>query len=215
MTIEHEGMQKRLRFDVILAVLLTAAVSVGITSWWFGKQLAEARLNAAVEAEIGEKSAKAIRAWNRLKQHWNADDDWESQLSKNAPSSSVDVEHAMVKGRPILILGKINDVVTNQDSDGATVLIENHLTQEKYFLRFSLAASSGVAKSMEASTQKEIVSKLDSFILVANIQSVTRTQDTNDQGYFLAHGTLLEEYPAEMILIGPEPLRLEQGTKKE
>jgi hypothetical protein len=198
MTSESEGNRKRLR-DVVIAVLFTAVVSVAITSWWFRKQLAEARRDADIQAQIGETRANAIRAWNRLKQNWNADDDWESKVSEQNPSNSVDVEHAIAKGHPILIVGEVKGVQTNQDG-GATVLVDNNPNLNHYYLHFSLAATSSVAESLLGSTHKDSFSKTDSFILVANIQNVT--QDTSYQGYSLAHGTLLEEYPTRMVLFG-------------
>lgn len=105
-------MRKRLRGEVVIWVLFIMAASWGLSTW-FKKHEEEAKQEAASKAQIAADTERAKSELARLRASWNADDSWEHQVypsDNSAPVYSLDVEHALVKGRPIIVIGEIQDV---------------------------------------------------------------------------------------------------------
>lgn len=201
---------KRLR-GVLIFVLFILAISWGV-SVWFNKNQQEAKEEAASKIKTTARLERAKTELARLRTAWNADDSWVHQVypaNGDAPSYSLEVEHALVSGHPIIVVGEVQDVRTVADQSGPLVLIQSH--RNPVDLRFSLATTPDVANSILSETHGDAMAEFKTFISVATIQSVEKIEPPpdkggNEQDYFLAHGTLHEAYPTHLVVVDPKQL---------
>ncbi len=141
----------RLRGVVIFVLFIL--IALWGASVWFRNNQQEAKQEAASKAEETAKMERAKSALARLRTAWNADYSWEHQVytvNGGAPSYSLDVEHALVSGHPIIVVGEIQDVRTAADQSGPLVLIQSHPyygSHTQIDLRFSLVTTPDLARA--------------------------------------------------------------------
>jgi hypothetical protein len=207
------GTRKWFRVDVVIFVLFIGTVLWG-GSVWFNKHQQEAKQEAANKARTIADTEQAKSALTRLRSAWNADESWEHQVyppSNEAPAFSLEVEHALVNGRPVIVIGEIQDVRTATDQSGPLVLIQSHSSPNLVDLRFSLVTTPDVANSILSETRNDPMAEVETYICVATVQHVEKIQQPpdqagNDQDYFLAHGTLHETYATHLFGLAPKDL---------
>lgn len=205
--------RRLLRADVIITVLFIATVSWGIAIWFKNHQQG-VRQKEASNAETAAETKRAKLALARFRSTWNADESWEHQVfpsNNDAPAYSLDVEHALVNGHPIIIIGEIQDVRTGQDQNSPLVLIQSHASKNLVDLRFSLATTPQLANTILSITHRDPMAEVETFIFVATIQRVEKIEQPpdkadNSQDYFLAHGTLQDAYDTHLFLVEPKEL---------
>src|SRR5690242_3963431 len=106
------AMGKRLRGSVIVWILFIAAASWWGSSW-YKKHQQEAKREAASKAQTAADTEKAKSELARLRVKWNADVSWEHRVfppDSFAPAYSLDIQEALVKSQPIIVIGEIQDV---------------------------------------------------------------------------------------------------------
>jgi hypothetical protein len=207
------SIRKWFRVDVIIFVCFIATVGWGITVW-YNNHRKEVEHDAAYRAKTLAKTEQAKANLARLKNTWNADESWEHEISASgavAPNYSLEIEHALVVGHPVIVVGTIKDVETSGADGVPVVMIENHYSKNELNLRFSLVATPDVANAILATTHNDPLADVKSFISAASIQRVEKIQqppdkEGNDQDYFLAHGTLHEAYATQLFEINPKDL---------
>jgi hypothetical protein len=198
---------------IVIAVVLVLAAAWGIHAW-FKKHQQEAQRDAAYKAHIALETEQAKSALARLRASWNADTSWEHQVyppNNDAPSYSLDIEHALVNGHPIIVIGEIQDVKTIQGQSAPVVLIQSHSSANLVDLRFSLVTTPEIATSILAATRNDPLAQGETFISVATVERVEKIEQPpdsagNDQSYFLAHGTLQEAYGTHLLAAEPKEL---------
>jgi hypothetical protein len=87
--------------------------------------------------------------------------------------------------------------------------VENEIYSNKVNLRFSLSSSPELARFIVSQSQSDELAQLDTFICVANIQSVEKvegapSQEGDENSYFLAHGVLDAAYPTHILALDPK-----------
>lgn len=207
------GTRKLLRGDVIVSLLFIASSCWGISTW-FKKHQQETKRESESKAQIAADTERAKSALTRMRATWNADDSWEHQVyptDNSAPAYSLDVEHALVKGHPIIVIGEIQDVRTSQGQATRLVLVQSHSSPNLVDLRFSLETPPEVANSILSATRNAPLPGVETFIAVVTIERVEKIEQPpdkadNDQDYFLAHGTLHETYDTHLLAVGPKEL---------
>ena len=203
-----------IRVDIVVCVLFIVTAFWGISTW-FEKHQREAQEEAANKAHAAAETQQAKAAFARLRSTWKADDSWEHKVypsTNDAPSFSLDVEHALVNGSPIIVIGEVQDVRTSEDQGSPLVLIRSHASKNLVDLRFSLVATPEVANSILSSTRHDSLAEFETVIAVATVQRVEKVEQPpdvhdNDQTYFLAHGTLHEAYATHRLMLDPKELR--------
>jgi hypothetical protein len=199
--------------ETIIIVLVIANVAWG-TGAWYKKHRAEEELEAARQAQTLARTERAKAALVHLENVWNADGSWEDEITSptgDRPSYSMEVEHALVKGHPVIVIGTIQDVETGGGQGDSVIEIENHFGAHEAKLRFSLTASPEVATSILSATHNDALADVKTFICVASIEHVDKVEPPVDkggdeQGYFLAHGTLHEAYSTQLFERTPKDL---------
>lgn len=201
------------RFDLLITILF-----LGVISWggfaWLKKHRQEASQEEATKEQTAEKTGLAKAALARLRSTWDADDSWKHQVypsSGDPPSYSLDVEHALATGRPIIVVGEILDVQSSKDQSAPLVLIQSDSGSTPVDLRFSLAATPQLADAILSATRNNAMADIETFIVVASVQNVEKVERPpdkadNDQDYFLAHGTLQEAYDTHLLMLEPKDL---------
>jgi hypothetical protein len=207
------SIRKWLRADVIIFVCLFATAGWGITVW-FKKHQEEARHDAVYKANKLAKTERAKSALARLKNDWNADVSWERKIyapGVAAPSYSLEIEHALVNGHPVIVIGTIQDVEMSGDQGSPVVLMESHSSPNELKLRFSLVTTTDVANAILSETHNNPMAVFETFISAASMQHVEKIHQSsdkygNDQDYFLVHGTLHEAYATHLFVLSPKDL---------
>jgi hypothetical protein len=205
--------RKWLRADVVILALFILTASWG-ASVWFKKHQQQTKQEEAIKAETTADTERAKSALAELRAAWNADDSWEHQVyppSNEAPIYTLEVEHALVNGRNIIVIGEIQDVRTATDQSGPVVLIQSHSSPNSVDLRFSLVTTHDVANSILSESRTHPPDEFETFISVAAIQHVEKIEqpadkEGNEQDYFLAHGTLFATRPTHLFEPDPKDL---------
>jgi hypothetical protein len=185
-------MTLRSKIILLFALLIAAA---GIAVWFYrGHQEEQRKANAKAAEEERIRSVVA-----NVKNSWSANDEWENDFSApNAPiiPYTLEVENALVKGRPLIFYGIVEDVHAYGDQDSSIVMIRVLGKTNRLNLRLSLKANINTIDPILHDKHRIF----DTFIIAATIASVENVQVPpdkydNDQGYFLAHGILHEAQP--------------------
>lgn len=201
--------RKWFRVDVIIFICFLATAGWGI-SVWFKKHQQEAKQEAASRAETQAKTIRAKSALARLKTAWNADDSWEHKIQ--SASYSLEIEHALVTGSPIIVIGTIQDIKTVGDQGQFVVLIDDDdFSSAEINLTFSLMTTPDVANAILADTHNDSIAESSTFLATATIERVEKVEqppdkEGNDQDYFLAHGKLLGYYDTQMFYLNRKDL---------
>lgn len=194
-----------LRSKCILLLALMA-VSAGIATWFYhGHQIEQGKANAAAAEK---ERARTIVA--KVKSTWNADDGWEDVFS--SPSSSltpytINVQQALIKGRPLIFFGTVDDVRSSGEQGSSIVLIRcegrtDKLRMGLLRLRLSLLSTPEVTDALLRNKPR----LFETYVFAATVTGVEKVamppdKDDNDQDYFLAHGTLQEAQPIDTFFI--------------
>jgi hypothetical protein len=189
----HNRDTLRQKAPQLLTVLVVAA---GVVAWLYHSHEVKRRASEAAEAAEAAKELQARLVVAGVRNAWNAIDDWEDGLpSKNAAFTTytIDLENALIKGRPVIAFGLLDDVRKSAQQDNPIVLFQDMARTRQIDLRFSLSAAPATTKAfLDHKDQNS-----DMFVLVATITSVEKVtmppdNNDNDQDYFLAHGILHE-----------------------
>jgi hypothetical protein len=159
---EDMHVRKLARFDNFLyAVFLVIVLWGGLV--FIKNRRQESKLDAEKKARSAADIALAKSALVRLRSTWKADDSWENQVSAAtyAPSYSMEIEHALVKTSPIIVIGEIQDVKTSLDRSDPLILIRNHHSRNLLDLRFSLVATPEIANSILSATRHNPMAEVD------------------------------------------------------
>ena len=188
--------------------LLTLLVVVaGIAAWLYHSHEAKRRAAEAVEAAAVARDNQARSIVARVRNSWNADDDWEDTFSAKGAAItpySIELENALIKGRPIIAFGFVEDVRKSGEQDNSIVLIQGNGRTSTIDLRFSLLSAPATTEAI-LNYRSQYPGTL---VFAATITSIERVslppdKDDNDQDFFLAHGVLHE---AQLIgLLDPPP----------
>lgn len=177
----------------MLFVLLIAAA--GIAVWFYrGHQEEQRKANAKAAEEERVKSVVT-----KVENSWNANDDWDDVFTApDAPHNpyTLEVENALVKGRPLIFYGTVEDVRAYGDQGSSIVLIRVWSRTNRPNLRLSLKAATNTMDPILHDKHRIF----DTFVIAATIASVENVQAPsdkydNDQDYFLAQGILHEAQP--------------------
>jgi hypothetical protein len=175
--------RKRLNRD-LLTYFFVVAIAVGGAALWRNNhrhKVEEQKADRVRSLAERERIKSAIQA---LKRTWKADDAWEREFSLpgvTPPAYSLDVQRALVRTHPILIFGTVDDVLSGKDHNEDLVLIENEINSNKVNLRFSLSSSPELAQFIASQSRSDELAQLDTFICVANIQSVEKVEGSPSQ----------------------------------
>jgi hypothetical protein len=183
---------------ILLLALLTAAA--GIAAWFYHSRTAEKR-NADEARAIAEHARSVVAA---VQKSWNADDDWEDVFSSpGSPPTpyTINVERALIKERPLIFFGTVDDVRTSGENGNSIVSVQCKGRTTKFrlgllHLRLSLLSAPDTTNSLLRNKPRPF----ETYVFAATITSVENVpvapdKYDNDQDYFLAHGTLQEAQP--------------------
>ena len=135
----------------------------------------------------------------RVRNSWNADDNWEDTFSSKGAAFTpytIELDNALITGRPIVAFGLVGDVRKSGEQDNSIVLIQDIGRTMKWDLHFSLLSAPGITKAILNDEDRQS----DTFVIAATITSVEKVsmfpdKSDNDLDYFLAHGILHEAQP--------------------
>ena len=195
-TSPHNRNTSRQKAAQLLTVLV---VALGIVAWFYHSHEAKRHAAEAVEAAAAAREQQARSIVARVGNSWNADDNWEDTFSSKGAyvtPYTIELENALIKGRPIVAFGLVDDVRKSGEQDNSIVLIQDIGRTMKWDLRFSLLSSPVITKAILNDGDR----RSDTFVIAATITSVEKVsmppdEKDNDQDYFLAHGILLEAQP--------------------
>jgi hypothetical protein len=186
----------RQRVPQLLALLVVAA---GIALWLYHSHQAKRRAAETVEsaAAASEQQARSIVA--RVRNSWNADDDWEDTFSSKGAyftPYTIELENELLKVPTVVAFGLVGDVRKSGQQDNSIVLIQDIGRTMKWDLRFSLLSAPATTRAILNGGDR----RYETFVIAATITSVEKVSMTpdksdNDQDYFLAHGILHEAQP--------------------
>jgi hypothetical protein len=191
--VEQSRSVLRQRAPQLLTLLLIAA---GTSTWLYQSHEVKRRAAEAAEAAAAAREVQARLVVARVRNAWNAADDWEDALpSENAAFATytIELENALIKGRPIVAFGLVDDVRKPGEQDNSTVLFQDIGRTKGMDLRFALLSAPATTKGFL--DHKDRSSNM--FVFAATITSVEKVamppdSNGNDQDYFLAHGILHE-----------------------
>ena len=183
-----------LRIKIILLLVLLIAAA-GITVWFYRGHQEEQRKANAKAAE--EERVKSVMT--KIENSWNANDDWDDVfIAPNAPiiPYTLEVENVLIKGRPLIFYGTVEDVRAYGDEGSSIVLIRVWSRKNNLNLRLSLKAVPNTIDPILHDKHRIF----DTFVIAATIVSVENVhippdKSDNDQDYFLAQGILHEAQP--------------------
>ncbi len=195
----HSGSILRKNAPLLVTVLV---IVTGIAAWFYHSHEVKRRAAEAVEAAAAAREQQARSIVARVGNSWNADDNWEDTFSSKGAyvtPYTIELENALIKGRPILAFGLVEDVRKSGEQDNSFVLIQDVGRTMKWDLRFSLLSAPAITKAILNNEDRQS----NTFVIAATIASVEKVsmppdEKDNDQDYFLAHGILQEAQP-----IGP------------
>jgi hypothetical protein len=195
----HNRNTSRQKVSQLLTVLV---VAIGIVAWFYHSHEVKRRAAEAVVAAAAAREQQARSIVASVRNSWNADDNWEDTFSSKGTDVTpytIELENALMKGRPIVAFGLVGDVRKSGEQDNSIVLIQDIGRTMKWDLRFSLLSAPAITKAILNDEDRQS----NTFIIAATITSVEKVsmppdEKDNDQDYFLAHGILHEAQP-----IGP------------
>ena len=209
----HTRSTLRQRAPQLVTVLVIAA---GIAAWFYHSHETDRRASEATEAAAAarENEAKSIVA--RVRNSWNADDNWEDAFSSKGATYTpytIELENALIKGRPIVAFGDLEDVRKSGEQDNSIVLIQGIGRTTGIDLRFSLLSAPAITRAILNNENRQS----DTFVIAATITSVEKVsmppdKSDNDHDYFLAHGILYEAQPIGLWDMNPFKDLLSQGS---
>ena len=174
-------------------------IVTGIAAWFYHSHEVKRRAAEAVEAAAAAREQQARSIVARVRNSWNADDNWEDAFSSKGAAYTpytIELESALMKGRPIIAFGDVEDVRKSGEQDNSIVLIQDIGRTMKWDLRFSLLSAPAITKAILNNEDRQS----NTFVIAATITSVEKVsmppdKSDNDQDYFLAHGVLHEAQP--------------------
>ena len=181
-------MSLRTKVILLLALMIAAA---GTVAWFYhGHQIEQGQANAAAAER---ERARSIVA--KVKRSWDADDDWEDiffpRQSSPLTPYTINVEQALIKGRPLIFFGTVDDVRTSGEQGASIVLIRckgrtDKLRMGLLRLRLSLLSTPEVTDALLRNKPRFF----ESYVFAATVNSVEKIamppdKDDNDQDYFL------------------------------
>lgn len=199
------GIRSYLRVDAFIFDAFLGIVAWGGTVW-LKKHRLEVKQDKQYRAETRAETAGAKAALARLKSTWNADNRWEDVYSAPgslAPAYSLEVQHALMRGRPIIVFGQIQDIQASADPGSSVVTIESQGLGNNLNLRLSLVSATDAANKILHETRADTWPEFTTYIFVATITKVEKVEmppdkEGNDEDYFLAHGILHEAYDTHL-----------------
>jgi hypothetical protein len=182
-------------------------VAAGIAAWFYHSHEVKRRAAEAVEAAAAAREQQARSIVTRVRNSWNADDNWEDAFSSKGAAYTpytIELESALIKGRPIVAFGLVDDVRKSGEQDNSIVLIQDIGRTMKLDLRFSLLSAPAITKAILNDEDRQS----NTFVIAATITSVEKVsvppdKSDNDQDYFLAHGILHEAQPIGLFVQPP------------
>jgi hypothetical protein len=174
-------------------------VAAGIAAWFYHSHEVKRRAAEAVEAAAAAREQQARSIVTRVRNSWNADDNWEDTFSSKGAyvtPYTIELENVLIKGRPIVAFGLVEDVRKSGEQDNSIVLIQDIGRTMKGDLRFSLLSAPAITKAILNDEDR----RSETFVIAATITNVEKVsmppdEKDNDQDYFLAHGILHEAQP--------------------
>ena len=199
----HSRSILRQRAPQLVIVLVIVA---GIAAWFYHSHEIDRRASEATEAAAVARESQARSIVARVKNSWNADDNWEDTFSSKGAAYTpytIELENALIKGRPIIAFGSVDDVRKSEGQDTSIVSIVSSLGNDDKAmgidLRFSLLSAPATTKAILSDENRQS----DTFVIAATITSVEKVsmppdESGNDHDYFLAHGILHEAQPIRL-----------------
>jgi len=200
----HSRSMLRQKAPQLVTVL---AIVAGIAAWFYHSHEAKRHAAEAVEAAAAAREQQTRSIVARVRNAWNADDNWEDTLSSKGaayPPYTIELESALMKGRPIIVFGDLEDVRNSGEQDNSIVLLQGNGRTTAIDLRFSLLSAPAITKAILNDEDR----RSDMFVVAATITSVEKVsmppdKSDNDQDYFLAHGILHEAQPIGLFVQPP------------
>lgn len=195
----HSGSILRENGPLLVTVVVIVA---GIAAWFYHSHEVKRHAAEAVVAAAAAREQQARSIVVSARNSWNADDNWEDTFSSKGTDVTpytIELENALMKGRPIVAFGLVDDVRKSGEQDNSIVLIQDIGRTMKGDLRFSLLSAPAITKAILNDEDR----RSETFVIAATITSVEKVsmppdEKDNNQDYFLAHGILHEAQP-----IGP------------
>ena len=109
-----------------LQLLTVLVVAIGIATWFYHSHEAKRHAAEAVEAAAAVREQRARSIVASVRNSWNADDNWEDSFSSKRaayPPYTIELESALMKGRPIIVFGDLEDVRNSGEQDNAIVFV--------------------------------------------------------------------------------------------
>jgi hypothetical protein len=177
--------------------LVTVLVIVaGIAAWLYHSHEVKRRAAEAVEATAEAREQQARSIVTRVRNSWNADDNWEDAFSSKRAAVTpytIELENALIKGRPIVAFGLVEDLRKSGEQDNSIVLIQDIGRTMKWDLRFSLLSTPAITKAI-LNDEDQFAGTIVFAATITSVEKISMPLDKNDndQDYFLAHGILHE-----------------------
>jgi hypothetical protein len=201
-----------------LQLVTVLVIVAGIAAWFYHSHEIDRRASEATEAEAAARESQANSVAARVKNSWNADDTWEDTFSSKGAAYTpytIELENALIKGRPILAFGSVDDVRKSEQQDNSIVLIEDFGRTSGVDLRFSLLSAPAITKTI-LNDQDRAVQYVVIAATITSVEKVSMPPDKsdNDHDYFLAHGVLHEAQPIGLWDMQPFKDLLSQGRPR-
>jgi hypothetical protein len=192
----HSGSILRKNAPLLVTVLVIVA---GIAAWIYHSHEIKRHAAEASEAAAAAREEQARSIVARVRNSWNADDNWEDTFSSKGAyvtPYTIELKNELIKGRPIVAFGLVDDVRKSGEKDNSIVLIQDIGRTMKWDLRLSLLSAPAMTKAILNDEDR----RSNTFVIAATITSVEKVsmppdKSDNDQDYFLAHGILHEAQP--------------------
>lgn len=163
----------------------------------------------ASKAKVAANMADFQSAIARIESSWQAEDSWENGLSGGDASITpytVNFEHALVTGHPLIFYGNVIDVHSNEGQDNSTIVVKVHGRKSAVRLQLSLNASPQQTEAITRNGAFGLAYGFDELskvcVFVASIDNVERVEASDKQGddasYFVAQGTLHDAYASRV-----------------
>jgi hypothetical protein len=186
--------------------ILLGSAAPAIAFWFYHAH--EVKLREAKAETAKEEYAKSVVAG--VINTWHADDHCEDSLSSPGYSSralyTVELEKALIRDRPLVVFGSVDDVSKSGQSEDSIVSIWTETRANlSPALRLSLLCSPEIANAILG--QKDRASEMFVFAVKINsVEKISMPSNSSDPDYFLAHGVLyaskpigLDELPAQSV----------------
>ena len=113
---------KQKAFPLSPTLVIWLIVAIGVAAWFYHSHEIDRRASEATEAAAAARENQARSIVARVRNSWNADDTWEDTFSfKGAAHTpyTIELENALIKGRPILAFGSVEDVRKSGEQDNS------------------------------------------------------------------------------------------------